>query len=76
MKRRALASPDLADALALTYARPVFPRNDMDWTNGRAGECITAYNPFSNESIWDEVKEPRAPRYYEPGYATLRPEFE
>lgn len=26
MKRRGLASPDIADALALTYARPVFPR--------------------------------------------------
>jgi len=26
MKKRGLASPDIADALALTFARPVFPR--------------------------------------------------
>ena len=31
MKRRGLASPDIADALALTYARPVFPRAYDDW---------------------------------------------
>jgi|SRR6266702_6435491 len=31
MKRRGLASPDIADALALTYARPVFPRAYDNW---------------------------------------------
>jgi hypothetical protein len=29
MKRRGLASPDIADALALTYARKVFPRDTL-----------------------------------------------
>jgi hypothetical protein len=82
MKRRGLASPDLADALALTYARPVFWRNDMDWSNTRAGECIMDYNPFDNAVIWgDEGKgnaQPREPRYYAPGWEDnrLRREFE
>jgi hypothetical protein len=31
MKRRGLQSPDIADALALTYARTVFPRDTLDW---------------------------------------------
>jgi hypothetical protein len=78
MKRRGLASPDVADALALTYARVVFPRNDMDWTNGRAGECITSYNPFANESIWGDEgsnKPPPEPRYYAPGWSHLRREY-
>src|SRR5262249_9161420 len=47
MKKRGLASPDIADALALTYARPVFPRNDLDWMNTKPAECITEYNPYS-----------------------------
>jgi hypothetical protein len=54
MKKRGLASPDIADALALTYARPVWPREDIDWMNTKSNECITEYNPFSNESIWDD----------------------
>jgi hypothetical protein len=81
MVKRGLQSPDIGDALALSFARPVFPRNDMDWANTRTGECITAYNPFSNESIWgDEAgnmrNEPPAPRYYAPGWSPLRKEFE
>jgi len=31
MKRRGLASPDIADALALTFTRPVHPRAYDDW---------------------------------------------
>jgi hypothetical protein len=81
MKRRGLKSPDVADALALTYARVVFSRNDLDWANTRAGECITSYNPFANEVIWGDEggnagSQPREPRYYAPGWAPLRREFE
>jgi hypothetical protein len=54
MKRRGLASPDIGDALALTYARPVWPRDDIDWMNTKQNECITEYNPFSNEWMWDD----------------------
>jgi hypothetical protein len=54
MKKRELASPDISDALALTYARPVFARNDIDWLNDKAGECECEYDPYSNASIWGE----------------------
>lgn len=48
MKRRGLASPDLADALALTFAWPVAPRNlDDDVVRGRRRSPVTHdYNPF------------------------------
>ena len=44
MKRRGLASPDLADALALTFARPVFPRAYDDWM-GTGNNVVSDYNP-------------------------------
>jgi hypothetical protein len=59
MKKRGLASPDIADALALTYARPVFPRDDIDWMNNKTAETIHEYNPFDNEHIWEEENEAR-----------------
>ncbi len=59
MKKRGLASPDIADALALTYARPVFPRDDIDWLNTKPAEAIHEYNPFDNEHIWEEENEAR-----------------
>jgi hypothetical protein len=82
MKRRGLQSPDQIDALALTYARPVFPRHDLDWMNTKSAECETNYNPFSNESIWGDEQQSNddrpqsTERFYAPGYARLRPEFE
>jgi hypothetical protein len=72
MKRRGLASPDIADALALTYARNVFPREDLDWMN--AGNNVQSeYNPFDEERMRDQ---PTQPRYYAPGWAKLKSEFE
>jgi hypothetical protein len=65
MKRRGLASPDVADALALSFARPIFPRAYDDWM-GTGGNVISEYNPF------DESERARAPRYYAPGWARLR----
>src|SRR5262249_30985692 len=46
MKRRGLGSPDIADALALTFARPVFPREGIDWL-GNSNNVISEYNPFT-----------------------------
>lgn len=42
IKERMGNSPDIADALALTFAYPVAPRN----TFGTANTCNTEYNPF------------------------------
>jgi hypothetical protein len=69
MKKRGLASPDIADALALTFARPVFPRQFDDWMG--AGQVLTEYDPIAE--FERESREPRRPpRYYAPGWARLR----
>jgi hypothetical protein len=78
-KKRGLASPDQADALALTFARIVFPRSYDDWT-GTAGNVISDYNPLSSENLEATMNgkplvESRG-RSYAPGWAKLKPEYE
>jgi len=63
MQRRGVASPDIADALALTFARPVHPRAYGDWLG--TGNVVSEYDPFAPEQI-------KPPRYYAPGWARLR----
>jgi hypothetical protein len=69
MKRRGLASPDIADALALTFARPVFPRQVDDWMNTGQSNVVSDYNPID---ALNEPEQPRLPRYYAPGWARLQ----
>ena len=70
MKKRGLASPDIADALALTYARPVMPRQVDDWMG--TGNVISDYSPIQ-EFEREQAGKPRAPqRYYAAGWARLR----
>jgi hypothetical protein len=73
MKRRGLASPDRADALALTFARPVFPRGYEDW-HGNAGNIISEYDPMSPQALAGEPlpESRRAARYYADGWARLK----
>lgn len=47
MKRRGLASPDLADALALTFAHPVAPFGSGP-TERRQPRAVTDYDPFAS----------------------------
>jgi hypothetical protein len=62
MMRRGLDSPDLADALALTFAMPVaFPYRDAEWP--KKADVISEYNPYSTESIYGEVHRPSEPQY-------------
>ena len=74
MKRRGLASPDIADALALTFARPVFPRAYDDWMNTGQGNVVSDYDPF--DALNGEPTTVRPPRYYAPGWAHLQKEYE
>ena len=46
MKKRGLASPDLADALALTFAMPVQSRAEL--SHGRRENSLADYDPFEN----------------------------
>jgi hypothetical protein len=70
MKKRGLASPDIADALALTFARPVFPRAYDDWMG--TGNVISDYDPIK-EFERETSGEPRTQqRYHAPGWARLK----
>jgi hypothetical protein len=72
MKRRGLASPDRADALALTFARPVWPRAYDDW-QGTGGGATYEYNPFQDSCMRGEPPaEAKRTRYYAPGWAKLK----
>jgi hypothetical protein len=48
MKKRGLASPDLADALALTFAYPVAPKG-MPKQRGEMARKRREYNPFADK---------------------------
>jgi hypothetical protein len=68
MKR--IASPDIADAVATTFAAEVatLPLN-ADWVG--TGQVISEYNPFTPEHMTGEIARPR---YFAPGWARLREE--
>ena len=75
MKKRGLASPDIADALALTFARPVMPRMYDDWM-GIGNNVISEYDPIK-EFEREVSGKPRTPeRYYAPGWARLKEDDE
>lgn len=50
MKKRGVSSPDLADALALTFAYPVLPDTTRSRT-GKAENFVFEYNPYSEERM-------------------------
>jgi len=57
MKRRGQASPDAADALALTFAWPVLPHVDAGHEGPHPDLVQTEYNPF--DMIKELVEEHR-----------------
>jgi hypothetical protein len=71
MKARGLASPDIADACALTFAAPV-------WTNhsGLPGagdhQVQSEYNPFEDRILRGEPIAPLPRRYTAPGWPKIR----
>ena len=72
MKKRGLVSPDIADALALTFARPVHPRAYDDWMGTGQSNVISEYDPIK-EFERETSGEPRTPqRYYAPGWPRLK----
>jgi hypothetical protein len=71
MKKRGLSSPDIGDALALTFARPVFPRGYSDW-HGTGGNVVSEYNPLSEQSIRGEPLPEMQRRYIAPGWARMK----
>ena len=50
MKKRGLASPDMGDALAMTFAYPVAPKG-MGKHRGQMAKMRREYNPFVKKSV-------------------------
>src|SRR6516165_2251209 len=74
MKKRGLASPDIADALALTFARPVMARAYDDWMGTGQSNVVSDYDPIQEFEREMSGKPRTPPRYYAPGWARLREE--
>jgi phage terminase large subunit len=75
MAARGLGSPDIADALALTFAAPVF--SQMSDLPGPGNHLVVSeYDPYSEAAMRNEryPEERRAARYTAPGWSSLRPE--
>jgi hypothetical protein len=78
MKKRGLASPDQADALALTFARPVLQRGYDDWT-GTSSNVASEYEPFQESCMrGGPPREARLAGRYARGWEgnRLKPEYE
>src|SRR5262249_30262918 len=74
MRARGLGSPDTADALALTFAAPVFSALSFA---GRGDHLVVSeYEPFSAAAMKGEPYPEATGRYYVEGWARLRPECE
>ena len=70
MAARGLGSPDIADALALTFSVPVFSQNSLA---GRGDHLVqTTYNPFSAEAMRGEAYPESTRKYYAPGWEDNR----
>jgi hypothetical protein len=74
MRARGLASPDVADSLALTFAVPVVGKLSL---GGRGDHLVQSeWDPFSGEAMSGRSFPESRQRYYAPGWAKLAPEYE
>ena len=74
MRARGLGSPDVADALCLTFAAPVFTQLSLA---GRGDHLVQSnYDPFAAEALSGEPYPESRQRYYADGWARLKPEYE
>jgi hypothetical protein len=74
MRSRGLGSPDIADALSLTFAVPVFAAQSFA---GRGDHLVVSdYDPFSSAALKGEPYPESTGRYYAEGWAKLSPEYE
>ena len=51
MRGRGLPSPDIADALALTFAYAVMPNELAGWEGAPANQHVSDYDPFSEKAL-------------------------
>jgi hypothetical protein len=74
MKARGLASPDIADALALTFAAPVFTQGLM--TGPGDHKVQSEYDPMSEDALAGRPLPEMKRRYIAQGWSSLKPERE
>jgi len=76
MKRRGVASPDIADALAVTFASEVATLPVQGWEGPGDHLVKREYNPFNREAVDGPLDgpPPMPPRVYAEGWARLREE--
>jgi hypothetical protein len=74
MRSRGLASPDIADALCLTFAAPVF--SQLSDLPGPGNHLVTSeWNPFSDDAMAGRPLPEGKRKYIAPGYSSLKPEW-
>jgi hypothetical protein len=76
MVARGLASPDIADALALTFSVPVFNPISSNLTGPGDHMVQSSYNPFSDAALNDQPLPESQPRYCAPGWARMKPQWD
>src|SRR5262249_52287771 len=75
MKRRGVASPDIADALACTFACEHATLPVRDWESARGDHLVqTEWNPFSDERMREGTMSVGRGFRPAPGYPDLRRE--
>jgi hypothetical protein len=73
MKSRGLASPDIADALALTFASPVFSQfSDLPGPGNHL--VVSEYDPMSDDALAGRPLPELKRRYVAPGWVGLKPQ--
>jgi hypothetical protein len=75
MRARGLGSPDIADALSLTFAAPVFTAA-MSFAGRGDHLVVSEYEPYGSAAMNGEPYPESTARYYAEGWAKLRPDFE
>ena len=70
MKSRGLSSPDIADALALTFASPVFKFDNLP---GAGDNSVTSeYDPLSDDALAGRPLPESRRKYIAPGWSSLK----
>jgi hypothetical protein len=76
MVARGLASPDIADSLALTFAVPVFNPISINLAGPGDHMVQSSYNPFSDAALNDQPLPESTRKYCAPGWARMKPEWD
>jgi hypothetical protein len=75
MRARGLASPDSADALALTFSYPVFTQ-EMSELIGPGDHLVQSeYDPWSDQAMQGKPYPELTRKYIAPGWPRLKPEW-